>query len=512
MAVCQTRRVAANLADLVRESALARPTATALVARGERTSWAALDALVDAVASGLRARGLVPGDRVALVLGNRPEFVVAYFGALRARLVAVPLNAGLTAHELTARLTDSGASLALVEGHTRDAVGTAAARVQDEVDVLDVDSAAWAELVRAGRESDPVVEESDPESLAVLLFTSGTSGRPRAAMLSHRALMANLDALATLEPAPMLPDDVVLLVLPLFHVYALNSGLGMVARTGATAVLEERFDPAASLETIRLEGITNVPGAPPMYVAWSAQPDVREVLSRVRLLVSGAAPLPPAVLQQFLTLIGRPVWEGYGMTEASPVITSTLVSGAPKPGSVGQPLPGVEVSLRDTDGDPVDDRDPGEIWVRGPNLFSGYFPDGAGGPDENGWYATGDVAYADDDGDLHLVDRTRELVLVSGFNVYPREVEAAIESLPGVAECAVIGVPHPYTGEAIKALVVPRPGVDLTSDQVLAHCETRLARFKCPTIVEIVDDLPHTSTGKVSKGQLRELADVQERG
>jgi long-chain acyl-CoA synthetase len=166
------------------------------------------------------------------------------------------------------------------------------------------------------------------------------------------------------------------------------------------------------------------------------------------------------------------------------------------------------VSLRDAEGVEVEDDEPGEVWVRGANLFSGYFPDGAGGPDDEGWYATGDVAFADDDGDLHLVDRTRELILVSGFNVYPREVEQAIDALDGVQECAVIGVPHPYTGEAVKALVVVAPGSGLSSEAVLAHCETRLARFKCPTIVAIVDELPHTTTGKVSKGRLRELDEV----
>lgn len=497
-----------NLAGLVRESAAARPSAVAIVHRTGRTTWAELDAAVDAVAASLRARGLAPGDRVALLMGNRPEFVVGYFGALRAGMVAVPLNAGLTAHELVARLTDAGVGLVLAGDGTLPTLREAAAEVPAPPSIVDVDGPDWVSLVTAGRADGRVEVDVDPEQVAVLLFTSGTTGRPRAAMLSHRALLANLEQLSQLDPTPMLADDVVLLVLPLFHVYALNSGLGMVARTGATAVLEQRFDPVASLATIRDEGVTNVPGAPPMYVAWSAQPQLREALAGVRLLISGAAPLPPAVLEQFLTLTGRPVWEGYGMTEAAPVVTSTIVSGTPKPGSVGRPIPGVEVSLRDAEGVEVEDDEPGEVWVRGANLFSGYFPDGAGGPDDEGWYATGDVAFADDDGDLHLVDRTRELILVSGFNVYPREVEQAIDALDGVQECAVIGVPHPYTGEAVKALVVVAPGSGLSSEAVLAHCETRLARFKCPTIVAIVDELPHTTTGKVSKGRLRELDEV----
>ena len=184
--------------------------------------------------------------------------------------------------------------------------------------------------------------------------------------------------------------------------------------------------------------------------------------------------------------------------------SSTLVGGVAKPGSVGRPLPGVEVRLVDEEGELAEDGDPGEIQVRGPNLFSGYWPDGSGGPDDEGWYATGDVAYEDEDGDLVLVDRRKELVIVSGFNVYPREVEDAIATHPDVAEVAVVGVPHPYTGEAVKAFVVARPGGHLAPSDVTAHVATRLARFKWPTIIEIVDALPHSATGKVAKGRLRE--------
>jgi long-chain acyl-CoA synthetase len=294
-------------------------------------------------------------------------------------------------------------------------------------------------------------------------------------------------------------------------VYALNSALGMVAYTGATAVLSERFDPAEALAEIRRTGVTNIPGAPPMYAAWTQLPGAGEVLGGVQLMVSGAAPLPPVVLEQLTTSVGRPIYEGYGLTEASPVVTSTLATRTVKPGSVGRPVPGVELRLVDSFGDEAHDDDPGEIVIRGDNLFSGYWPDGSEGPDEDGWFATGDVAYADEDGDLYLVDRTKELVLVSGFNVYPREVEDAISEHPGVAEAAVIAVPHPYTGEAVKAFVVPKPDAGLTPDEITEHCATRLARFKCPTVVKIVTELPHSTTGKVAKGRLRAQERARER-
>jgi long-chain acyl-CoA synthetase len=228
-------------------------------------------------------------------------------------------------------------------------------------------------------------------------------------------------------------------------------------------------------------------------------------------MVSGASPLAPVVLEQLRTSVGRTIYEGYGLTEAAPVVTATLTGRTVKPGSVGRPIPGVELRLVDAFGEQTVEDDPGEIVIRGANLFSGYWPDGTEGPDEDGWFATGDVAYADEDGDLYLVDRRKELVLVSGFNVYPREVEDAIHEHPGVAEAAVIAIPHPYTGETVKALVVPKPGAELSPEDITAHCATRLARFKCPTVVQIVPELPHSATGKVAKGRLRARERQRER-
>jgi long-chain acyl-CoA synthetase len=328
-------------------------------------------------------------------------------------------------------------------------------------------------------------------------------------MLTHRALTANLDQLSAVQDPPaMTGDDVVMCVLPLFHIYALNATLGMVARHAATIVLTERFDAAAALATIARHRVTNVAGAPPMYVAWAGLDGLAEALQDVRLLISGASPLPISVMEHFESRTGKPIWEGYGMTECSPVIAASLVSGRPKPGSVGQPLPGIELELRDEDGDVVEDGDPGEIFVRGENVFAGYWPDGSEGPDEQGWFATGDVAIEDDEGDLRLVDRRRELIIVSGFNVYPREVEDVLLSMDGVLEAAVMGVTDPYTGEAVKAFIVVEPGSELTADEVLDFVGTRLARFKCPTVVEVVGDLPHSVTGKVSKGRLRQSQGV----
>lgn len=507
---------ATNLADLVRVAADASPAKPALLYREQRLTWGELDTAVDRAAAGLRGLGLAPGDRVALVMGNIPELVVAYFGTLRAGLVAVPVNTGYTADELHHLLADSGARAVLCgRGLAETALTAADGTPVDHVVVADVSdpppgATTFDGLLASG--ADRSVEATGGgEDLAVLMYTSGTSGRPRGAMLSHRALLANLDQCARIEPPIASADDVVLVVLPLFHIYGLNSALGTIARYGATGVLIERFDPAETLAEIRRHHVTNIVGAPPMFVAWSLLPELGESFDSVRLAVSGAAPLPADVFERILEVTGRPVFEGYGLTETAPVLTTALMSEIAKPDSIGRPIPGVELRLVDEDGGLTVEGDPGEIVVRGANLFSGYWPDGSGGADADGWFATGDVAYADGDGDLFLVDRRKELILVSGFNVYPREVEDALTAHPDITEAAALAIPHPYTGESVKALVVLRPGARLSAEDVMDYAATRLARFKCPTAVQFVDKLPHSATGKVAKGRLRESAGQGER-
>ncbi len=518
---CQTASVISSpatgaprsLADLVRRAAAATPDRTAFVGPAGSVTWGALDRTVDDTASGLLALGLSPGDRVGIALGNVLDVPAVYFGVLRAGLVAVPLNTGYPPAEAGRLLQDCSAR-ALVTAPEAGAAGLLDERPADLAHVVVAGGSgpgSLAALQAAGGPA-PSVERGG-EDVAVLLYTSGTSGRPKGAMLSHRALLANLDQAAGVEPPVVTGEDVVLLVMPLFHVYGLNTGLGMVARQGATGVLVERFDPVGTLEQVRAQGVTCVVGAPPMYVAWSQLPDLAGGLAGLRLALSGAAPLPRPVLERILAETGRRVHEGYGLTEAAPALTTTLCSPRDgtgervlRPGSVGRPLPGIELELRDDAGKVVEDGDPGEITVRGANLFSGYWPDGADGPDAEGWFATGDIAYADAAGDLFLVDRLRELILVSGFNVYPREVEDVLLTHPSVAEAAVLGVPHPYTGEAVRALVVPHPGATVDPDELVAHAARLLARFKCPSSVEVVDALPHSATGKVSKGRLRDRA------
>jgi long-chain acyl-CoA synthetase len=497
--------VGRNVADLVRDAAAQRPDHEALVDGDRSMTWAEVDQEVTAIAGGLGTLGLDPQSRIALVLGNSIEFVVACFAIMRAGMVAVPLNPGSTVPELTSQLTDAGSAVAFCDDEVTGSVSLAAPAAQLVVVGGSASSereVAYAQLLERGA-GQQVVSTAGGEDLAVLLFTSGTGGMPKGAMLSHRALLANIDNVRATPIVSVTPDDRVLVVLPMFHIYTLGGTLAMVAAQAATAVIERRFDSYRTLRTVQDQRITNVPGAPSIWAAWSAEASAPRALAGLRMLFSGAAPLPPAVHEQIVTLTGLALHEGYGLTEAAPGVASTLASARARVGTVGRPLPGVEVRLLDEAGEPVDEGDPGEISIRGANLFSGYWPDGADGPDEDGWFNTGDVAYFDDQGDLVLVDRRKELVIVNGFNVYPREVEEALHELDGVAEAAVVGVPHPITGEAVKAYVVAAPEAHLTPETIRAHTATRLARFKQPTIIEIVDELPHSATGKVAKRLLR---------
>ncbi|MGA8116859.1 MAG: AMP-binding protein [Actinocatenispora sp.] len=500
-----------NLAQFVARAARERPDHVALISDHGSASWVELGDRVAAVAAGLRGLGLTPGDRVAVALPNSIEWATGFFGALAADLVAVPLNPAYTSAELTRLLADSGARVLLgspevheatsaldTPGHRYVVGGThPSARPYDEL------------AATPGERTEP---QRGGDDLAALLYTSGTSGRPRAAMLSHRALIANTAQLADLRPPPLGPDDVVLLALPLFHAFGLGPGLLAIARHAATGVLVDRFDAAVSLATIARSDVTTVLGVPAMYVAWSRQPEFADQFRAVRLAACGAAPLT-AETRAALTEAGvDSPFEGYGLTETAPAVTSTLASPRPKPGSVGRPIPGVELRLVGADGLPMSTEDsendenaspgtdPGEVWVRGDNLFSGYWPDGADGPDPEGWWPTGDIGYLDDDGDLFLVDRIGELILVSGFNVYPREVESALAGHPAVREAAVVGVPHELTGEAVKAFVVAS---GVSEEDLIEHCRTSLASFKCPVAVEFVERLPHSATGKVRKTALR---------
>lgn len=510
-----------NVSDYLSAAASNDPDGVALVEHrvGRRTvTWRQLDDAADAVSRALSAHGLVAGQRVAVVMANRVDLPIAYYGILRGGMVAVPVNPRSTTREIGRMLADSLARVVLC-----DETGVAQVReaLSDDHRVRIV--VKGAEPAEGETSFEAFLSEAsqaapaapvDVEALAVVLYTSGTSGKPRGAMVSHRALIANTEQIARLQPPAMTPDDVCLGLLPMFHIYGLNCVLGQAVRQGATVVLVDGFDPSGLLDLIVDEGVTNVPLAPPVIAAWAGRDDLAEKLTRVTTILSGASALDPDLAEAFRASSGHAIEQGYGLTETSPVIATT--HGSPrgaddqvKHGSVGRPLPGIELRIVDAGGGDAAPGDPAEIWVRGDNLFSGYWPDGVDGPDDDGWYPTGDVGYLDDDGDLTLVDRLRELVIVSGFNVYPFEVEDVIAEVDGVGQVAVVGLPDEETGEAVVAFVVPArdaPAEAVLLEAVDAHCRTRLARFKQPRRTIVVTGLPHSATGKVAKGRLRALA------
>ncbi|MBW3620129.1 MAG: long-chain fatty acid--CoA ligase [Actinobacteria bacterium] len=501
-----------DIAARLRETAAAAPDRVALRWQDRSLTYGELDARVDAAAGALQHLGVVAGDRVAVVLGNVPAFVEAHFGALRAGAAVVPLNTGLTSDELRHALEDSGARVVVGMAAVADVL----LELRDELPDLEhvvvaggdagveIPAPRWRDLLAEGRRA--TEGERRPDDLAALVYTSGTTGRPRGAMLTRANLAANQDQ-SLAGRFRIEATDTVLLVLPLFHIYALNVGLGTCVRVGATMALVERFDPVGSLDEIRRHEVTIVLGAPPMYVAWLNVPGDGDPMATVRLAVSGAAPLPRPVLDRFRERFGITIEEGYGLTEAAPSVTSNSTAPEPRAGTVGMPLPGIELRLVDEAGLDVDTGDPGEVWVRGRNVFVGYWNDPeatAAALTPDGWLRTGDVGVCDGDGYLRLVDRKQDLIIVSGFNVYPGEVERVLYQHDAVAECAVVGVAHPYTGEAVKAFVVPREGAEVSEDDIVAFSRSLLARYKCPASVEVVTELPHTATGKVRRAALRD--------
>jgi long-chain acyl-CoA synthetase len=421
------------------------------------------------VRGGLAAEGIAKGDRVGLALGNRAEFVVAYLAALGLGAPVVPINPDSPEPELSRLLERSKVKTLL-----RDA---SALPVGEPLEVTEV----------------------DPTFPAVLCDTAGTSGPSRSAVLTHGNLTAALEQVTADPRMALQQTDVVLGVLPLFHIYGLQVVLGSALTAGAEVRLRSRFDPSDSLG-----GVTVVSGVPAMFDAWARSgPDV----ASARLIVSGAAPLLQATEELFRSATGRSIVQGYGLTEASPVVTSGLLLDEPDPMSVGLALSGVEVRLVGRDGHPdaeVMQGDPGEILVRGPNVFTGYDgePEVSARVLRGGWLHTGDIGIADEGGRLYIVDRSKDIIIVSGFNVYPGEVEDVLVSHPSVSQAAVVGVADERTGEAVRAFVVPAGGGGVDEAALIEWCRTHLSRYKCPHRIEVRSELPALPTGKVLRRSL----------
>lgn len=472
-----------------------------ILADGRRISHAAFAAMAAGFAGALRAAGLGPGDRLALQLQKSPEMLAVIAGAIRAGVVFLPLNPAYTAAEVAYFVEDAGARLLLCDGAAEAALASVAAGCGARLAVLNADGSG--SLAEAARQAGPSpVAERGPDDLAALLYTSGTTGRSKGAMLSHANLLSNARVLV--DCWRFTEHDVLLHALPIFHTHGLFVATNVALLAGCPMIFLPKFDPDAVIR--HLPQASAMMGVPTFYTRLLDDPRLsRDLVAGLRLFISGSAPLLAATHRQWLARTGHVILERYGMTETG-MNTSNPCEGARRPGTVGLALPGVEVRICDAAGVELPRGDIGTIEVRGPNVFQGYWnmsEKTAGELRASGFFITGDLGVMDAAGYVTIVGRGRDLIISGGFNIYPREVELALDALPGVLESAVIGVPHPDLGEAVVAVLVPKPGVRPDPADTIAALSATLARFKQPRQAMLIDALPRNSMGKVQKAALR---------
>ncbi len=468
-----------------------------------RISYAELSRGVGRLASAFARLGLRRGEHLALMLPNVPEFSLAYFAAHTLGAPVVPLSVQLMPEEIAWHLADSGAVMMVAA----DGVLERAAQGIEQAGhaVRQVAASRLEELLSAEPEETPIAPTA-PVDTAVILYTSGTTGRPKGAELTHANLLGNAEVMS----GPMLGLDhetIALCALPLFHSFGQTVAHNAVLLRGGTVVLLPRFEEQAAVEAIERHAITFFAGVPTMYIALrraAAASGTR--LSGLRHCISGGAPMPVEVLRGFDAEHGVDIRESYGLSETSPVASLNVLDSPKRPGSIGVPIEGVQFRLAADDGTLIDEpMRRGEILIQGPNVMKGYHgrPEATAETIVDGWLRTGDIAHRDADGYYYIVDRRKDMILRGGYNVYPREVEEVLYRHPGVAEAAVVGVPDPEVGEEVKAVVVLREGTAAGSREILEHCRAHLAAYKCPRQVEFRDALPKGPSGKILKRSLR---------
>lgn len=516
--------------------ARSRAQETALFFEGHAIPYGNLARQTEGFAIALRLHGIQPGDRVAVLLPNFPHMLPAYFGTMRAGAIAITVNPTYRPPELRYIFSDAQVTAAVVwadvlpfvqqaiAGSERPpllisvalptADGSAAppptqpAAEPDFPQVVSFEQflGEAAAAVATGKAPLPQAEPL-PDDVALILYTSGTTGKPKGAMLSHRNILSN--AQAVIELAELTPQDVLLSILPFFHVF--GSTVCMVAPllAGTAIVLVPKFDPRRLLPAIQQYNATILAGVPSMYALLLRTPLEASNISTLRLCVSGGAALPGEILRAFTSKFGIPLIEGYGLTESSPVATFNPPKGVQKAGSIGLPLAGVEVQVHNINGEQLPIGEIGEIAIRGPNVMKGYYhlPEATAQTIRNGWLYTGDLGYQDEDGYFFIVDRAKDVIIKGGLNVYPRELEEVLLTHPKIAEAAVVGIGDQTKGESIKACITPREGQELTRDEVIDFMRERVAPFKVPNQVEfyhLPTGLPKNATGKVLKTELRQ--------
>ncbi|GAA1596277.1 long-chain-fatty-acid--CoA ligase [Actinoplanes couchii] len=512
-----------NLSVLLEDSARRHPERTAVVLGPQRLTYAQVDAAASQVAAMLVARGIQPGDKVALTCPNLPYFPIVYYGILKAGAVVVPLNVLLKGREIAYHLKDSGAKAYLCFQGTPELpmgaegfAGFGETEGAEHFFLITADPAAASPIEGAETLGSALAGQSpvfetvlrDESDAAVILYTSGTTGQAKGAELSHSNLILNAltcNRLFGSQPA----TDTHLLVLPLFHSFGSTVNMNAGFATAATLVLLPRFEPKAAVALLQSEDVTFFAGVPTMYWgllnALDDSVDVDRIAANMRVAVSGGSSLPVEIIRAVKERLGVTILEGYGLSETSPVATFSDPHSDPRPGSIGIPVWGIEVKLIDPEWNTVGKVDEiGEIAIRGHNIFRGYIgrPEATAEVMRDGWFRTGDLARRDADGFYYIVDRAKDMIIRGGFNVYPREIEEVLITHEAVSLAAVIGVPHESHGEEVKAFVILNPGATVTGDELVAWSREQMASYKYPRIVTIVEALPMTATGKLLKREL----------
>jgi long-chain acyl-CoA synthetase len=489
-----------NLAALLTESAARDPSRVALKLDEAEVTYGQLDAATALMAGLLAEHGISAGDRVGIMLPNVPYFAVCYYGVLRAGAVVVPMNVLLKRREVAFYLRDPGAKLLLAwQGFAEDAQTGA----QDAgVECLLVTPGEFEQTLAATRPR-PGTAEADDSDTAVILYTSGTTGTPKGAELTHANLTRNCEI--ALGLFGLGSEAVVLGALPLFHSFGQTCGLNATIAGGGLLTLIPRFDPRKALEIIERDRVSVFQGVPTMYNAMLNDPEASSFdTSTLVVCASGGAAMPVELMRGFEEKFGCKVLEGYGLSETSPIASFNHPDRERKAGSIGTPIDGVEMKLVDDEDHDLPAGGVGEIVIRGHNVMKGYWdrPDATADAIRDGWFHTGDMARIDDDGYFFIVDRKKDMIIRGGYNVYPREIEEVLYEHPAVREVAVVGVPHDELGEEIGAAVALKQGAEATPDQLREHVKAQVAAYKYPRHVWLVDELPKGPTGKILKREI----------
>jgi long-chain acyl-CoA synthetase len=486
--------MSANLASILLDSASERGDATALKLDDAEVSYAMLDGASAHVAGLLRERGVQPGDRVGVMLPNVPHFAVCYYGVLRAGAIVVPMNVLLKGREVAFYCSDPESKV-LFAWHAFAEAAQAGAE-QAGTDCILVTPGEFEQLVGSAPAVTEVADRAEDDT-AVILYTSGTTGKPKGAELTHANLRRNVEIAAGLFDLGA--DAVTLGALPLFHSFGQTCGLNATISGGGLLTLIPRFDPVKALEIIQRDRVTVFEGVPTMYAAILNVPDADSYdTSSLKICVSGGAALPVEVLRGFEEKFGCKVLEGYGLSETSPVASFNHPDRERKPGSIGTPIEGVEMKLAD------ESNGVGEIAIRGHNVMKGYWrnPESTADVMRDGWFHTGDMAQVDEDGYFFIVDRKKDMIIRGGYNVYPREIEEVLSEHPAVREAAVVGVPHDELGEEVGAAVALKEGAQADAQELQAFVKEQVAAYKYPRHIWFVDELPKGPTGKILKREI----------